>query len=106
MQQRVILCSLVQREKTDIFQSSCTLDDAFSYYVKLLNSKNVFKPMNRNEFLEICNALETCGLVEISTGKSPGKTRHMVKLIKTTVDEKEFTREISKTEILKNFLTL
>ena len=106
MQQRVILCSLVQREKTDIFQSSCTLDDAFSYYVKLLNSKNVFKPMNRNEFLEICNALETCGLVEISTGKSPGKTRHMVKLIKTTVDEKEFTREIRKTEILKNFLTL
>ena len=106
MQQRVILCSLVQREKTDIFQSSCTLDDAFSYYVKLLNSKNVFKPMNRNEFLEICNALETCGLVEISTGRSPGRTRHMVKLIKTTVDEKEFTREISKTEILKNFLTL
>ncbi|KAG0672474.1 AAA ATPase [Maudiozyma exigua] len=106
MQQKIILCSLVQREKTDIFQSCCTLDDAFSYYFKLLNSKNVFKPMNRNEFLEICNALETCGLVEISTGRSPGKTRHMVKLIKTTVDDKEFTREISKTDILKNFLTL
>ncbi|SMN19411.1 similar to Saccharomyces cerevisiae YJL194W CDC6 Essential ATP-binding protein required for DNA replication [Maudiozyma saulgeensis] len=106
MQQKVILCSLVQREKTDIFQSSCNLDDAFSYYVKLLNNKDVFKPMNRNEFLEICNALETCGLVEINSGRSTGKTKHIVKLIKTTVDEKEFTQEISKTELLKNFLIL
>ena len=106
MQQKVILCSLVQREKTDIFQSSCNLDDAFSYYVKLLNNKDVFKPLNRNEFLEVCNALETCGLVEISNGRSTGKTRHVVKLIKTTVDEKEFTQEISKTELLKHFLIL
>lgn len=106
MQQRILLCVLVQRENTDIFQSSCTLDEAFSYYVKLLHRRNIFKPLNRNEFLEMCNTLETCSLINISNGRSSGKTKHIVKLVKTTVDKTEFTEEMNKTEILKNFITI
>ncbi|GMM54951.1 AAA family ATPase [Maudiozyma humilis] len=106
IQQRVLLCCLVQREKTDVFGSSCTLDEAFTYYVKRLSSSDVFKPLNRNEFTEICNTLETCGLVTLTMGRTTGKTKQLVKMVKTTVDENEFNNEISKTDILKNLLQL
>ena len=106
IQQRVLLCCLVQREKTDVFGSSCTLDEAFVYYAKRLNSSDVFKPLNRNEFIEVCNTLDTCGLVAVTVGRSTGRTKQIVKMIKTTVDDNEFTNEISKTDILKNLLQL
>ncbi|CCF58755.1 hypothetical protein KAFR_0F01580 [Kazachstania africana CBS 2517] len=106
MQQRVMLCSLVHREKLDIFQSHISMDDAFDYYFRLLSKKDVLKPLKRNEFLEMCNTLETCGLVTIIFGKSNGKTKHTVKLIKTNVDEAEFQEEITKIDLLKNFMLI
>ena len=95
---------LVHRQRTDIFQSHCSLDDAYDYYVKLLRRKDSLTPLKRNEFLDICNALETCGVVTIFTGKSSGKTKHLVKMVKATIDDKEFDDEISKSDLLKSFL--
>lgn len=105
MQQRLILCAIVHREKTDIFQTHCSLDDTYDYYVNLLKNKDALTPLKRNEFLETCNALETCGVATIFQGRSTGKTKHAVKLIKSSVDEKEFEEEMSKVEISKRFLT-
>lgn len=104
VQQKLILCSIVHREKTDIFQAHCSLDDTYDYYVNLLKSKNSLAPLRRNEFLETCNALETCGVATIFQGRSRGKTKHVVKLIKSSIDEKEFQEEMGKIEILKSFL--
>ncbi|SCV03329.1 LANO_0G03488g1_1 [Lachancea nothofagi CBS 11611] len=104
MQQRLVLCSLVHRERSEIFQTHTSLDDAYEYYTKLLHQKDTISPLERNEFLEICNALETCGVVSIIQGKSSGKTRHVVKFIKANVDEKEFSDEISKLASLKTYL--
>ncbi|CAL9736239.1 cell division control protein 6 [Monosporozyma servazzii] len=105
MQQRIILCALVNRENIDIFHSSCSLDDAYDYYKEFLERKDsVMKPLKRNEFLEISNNLETCGVVTINHGRSHGKTKHVVKLIKTSLDKKEFEEEISKLDILKRFV--
>lgn len=105
MQQRIILCALVDRENMDIFQSQCSLDDSYDYYKKFVQSRDsVTKPLNRNEFLEIANALQTCGVVAITQGRSSGKTRHTVNLIKTSVDKNEFQEEISKIDILKRFI--
>lgn len=105
MQQRIILCTLVNRESIDVFHNSCSLDDAYDYYKDFLQRRDsVMKPVKRNEFLEISNTLETCGVVTISHGRSHGKTKHIVKLIKTSVDKKEFEEEISKLDILKRFV--
>lgn len=105
VQQKLILCAIVHREKTDIFQAHCSLDDTYDYYVNLLTGKNALAPLKRNEFLETCNALETCGVTTIFQGRSRGKTRHVVRMIKSSVDEKEFQEEMSKIEILRSFLT-
>lgn len=104
MQQRTILCAIVHREKVDIFQTHCSLDDAYDYYVKFLKDKEPLSPLRRNEFLEICSALETCGVVNIFHGKSHGKTKHTVKLIKSCVDERELEQEVGKFEILKKII--
>lgn len=104
MQQRTILCAIVHREKIDIFQTHCSLDDAYDYYVRFLKDKEPLSPLKRNEFLEICNALETCGVVNIFQGKSHGKTKHTVKLIKSCVDERELEQEVGKFEILKKII--
>lgn len=104
MQQRTILCAIVHREKIDIFQTHCSLDEAYDYYVKFLKNKETLTPLRRNEFLEICNALETCGVVNIFQGRSHGKTKHVVKLIKACVDEKELEQEVGKFEILKRII--
>lgn len=105
MQQRIILCAIVHREKMDIFQAHCSLDDTYDYYVNLMRSRDALTPLKRNEFLEICNALETCGVATIFQGKSQGKTKHLVKLIKSSIDEQEFEDEIGKVELLKRFIT-
>ena len=105
VQQKLILCAIVHREKTDIFQAHCSLDDTYDYYVNLLTGKNALAPLKRNEFLETCNALETCGVTTIFQGRSRGKTRHVVRMIKSSVDEKEFQEEMSKIQILRSFLT-
>ncbi|QLG71546.1 hypothetical protein HG535_0B05900 [Zygotorulaspora mrakii] len=104
MQQKMVLCAIVHREKLDIFQSHCSLDDTYDYYVNLMKKRDSLSPLKRNEFLEICNALETCGVATIFQGKSQGKTRHLTKLIKSSVDTKEFEDEISKIELLKNLI--
>ncbi|SCU95988.1 LAFA_0G03598g1_1 [Lachancea sp. 'fantastica'] len=104
MQQRLVLCSLIHREKSDIFQTQTSLDEAYEYYARLLHQKDTISPLERNEFLEICNALETCGVVNIVQGKSQGKTRHIVRFIRSNVDKKEFTDEISKMQSLKTYL--
>lgn len=104
MQQRLILCAIVHREKTDIFQTHCSLDDTYDYYVNLLKNKDALTPLKRNEFLETCNALETCGVTTIFLGRSTGKTKHSVRLIKSSIDEKEFEEEMSKVELLRRFL--
>lgn len=104
MQQRTILCAIVHREKIDIFQTHCSLDDAYDYYIKFLKGKESLSPLKRNEFLEVCNALETCGVVNIFQGKSHGKTKHTVKLIKSCVDERELEQEVGKFEILKKII--
>lgn len=104
MQQRTILCAIVHREKVDIFQTHCSLDEAYDYYVRFLKNKETLTPLKRNEFLEICNALETCGVVNIFQGRSHGKTKHIVKLIKACVDEKELEQEVGKFDILKRII--
>ncbi|CAR23937.1 AAA family ATPase CDC6 [Lachancea thermotolerans CBS 6340] len=104
MQQRLVLCSLVHRERSDVFQTQTSLDEAYDYYSKLLNRKDSISPLKRDEFFEICNALETCGVVNIVQGKSSGKTKHIVKFIKANVDKKEFEDEISKLASLKTYL--
>ncbi|SCU99525.1 LAME_0G03510g1_1 [Lachancea meyersii CBS 8951] len=104
MQQRLVLCSLVHRERSDIFQTQTSLDEAYEYYTRLLRQKDTISPLERSEFLEICNALETCGVVNIVQGKSSGKTRHIVRLIRSNVDKKEFSDEISKMPSLKSYL--
>lgn len=105
MQQKIVLCTLVHREKIDIFQPHCSLDDSYDYYARLLRIKDTLTPLKRNEFLESCNALETCGVVNIFQGRSSGKTKHMVKMIKSTIDDQEFDSEIRKIDLLKPFLT-
>ena len=104
MQQQLVLCSLVHREKIDLFQTQTSLDEAYDYYSKLLSRKDNISPLKRNEYFEICNALETCGVVNIVQGKSTGKTKHVVKLIKANVDKQEFEDEIKKVASLKNYL--
>ncbi|CCK69331.1 AAA family ATPase CDC6 KNAG_0C02200 [Huiozyma naganishii CBS 8797] len=104
LQQKIILCTLVHRENTDVFQSYCSIDDAYDYYCKFVAKRDALKPLKRNEFYEISNALETCGVVTVSQGKVPGKTKQVVKMIKTNIDEKEFEEEVGKMEILKRFL--
>ncbi|SCV00856.1 LAMI_0G07756g1_1 [Lachancea mirantina] len=104
MQQRLVLCSLVHREKYDIFETQCSLDDAYSYYAKLLQQRDSISPLQRNEFLEICSALESCGVVTMASGRSSGKTKQVVKLIKSNVDEMEFSSEIGKQTLLKNLI--
>lgn len=105
MQQRIILCSLVNRESIDVFHNSCSLDDAFDYYKQFLQRRDsVMKPLNRNEFIEIANNLETCGVVTMSHGRAVGKTKHIVKMIQTSIDKNEFEEEIRKMDILKRFI--
>ncbi|CCE63443.1 hypothetical protein TPHA_0E03530 [Tetrapisispora phaffii CBS 4417] len=104
MQQKILLCTLMHREKSDIFQTHCTLDDAYDYYTKMLKAKNSLAPLKRNEFLESCNALETCGVVNIFEFKKHGKTKYFGKMVKTSVDIEEFETEITKVDLLKSFL--
>ncbi|SCU96953.1 LADA_0H03664g1_1 [Lachancea dasiensis] len=104
MQQRLVLCSLVHREKSDIFQTQASLDESYEYYSRLLHQRDTISPLERNEFFEVCNALETCGVVNIVQGKSSGRTKHIVKFIKANVDKKEFSDEISKLASLKTYL--
>lgn len=104
VQQKLILCAIVHRENTDIFQAHCSLDDTYDYYVNLLKNKDALAPLKRNEFLETCNALETCGVTTIFQGRSRGKTKHVVRMIKSSIDEKEFQDEMKKVDILKSFL--
>lgn len=106
MQQRIVLCTLIHRQKIDIFQGHCTIDDAYDYYLKLLRGSENFVALKRNEFLEICNALEMMGVATITTGRISGKRRGMVKLIKGTVDNNEFNQEMSKFDILKELLII
>lgn len=106
MQQRIVLCTLIHRQKIDIFQGHCTIDDAYDYYLKLLRGSENFVALKRNEFLEICNALEMMGVATITTGRISGKRRGMVKLIKGTVDNNEFKQEMSKFDILKELLII
>ena len=104
IQQKIVLCALVSREKADIFQSYCSLDDAYAYYVKIMESRDLLKPLKRNEFVEVCSALETCGLCRIFRGRTQGKTKHTTNQVKTTIDVKELEEEASKIDILKRFL--
>lgn len=106
MQQKIVLCAIVHREKTDIFQTHCSLDDTYDYYVNLMKTKDSLSPLKRNEFFEICNALETCGVATIFQGRSQGKTKHLTRLIKSSVDPNEFEDEISKIELLKRFISI
>ena len=103
IQQKIVLCVLVSREKADIFQSYCSLDDAYAYYVKIMESRDLLKPLKRNEFVEVCSALETCGLCRIFRGRTQGKTKHTTNQVKTTIDVKELEEEASKIDILKRF---
>ncbi|AET41426.1 AAA family ATPase CDC6 Ecym_8135 [Eremothecium cymbalariae DBVPG len=101
MQQKVVLCALVHREKSDLYKARCSIDDAYDYYSKLLSGTIALNPLKRNEFLESCDALELCGVVSIETGKYGRKAKQSVKLIKSTIDEKEFQDEVSKVDLLK-----
>ncbi|CCH60810.1 hypothetical protein TBLA_0D03100 [Henningerozyma blattae CBS 6284] len=103
MQQKLVLCALMHRENTDIFQSHCTIDDSFQYYIKLMNRQEI-SPLKRSEYLEICNALESNSSIEIIDGRSSGKLKTRIKLIRCRIDNKEFIDEMSKFDILKRFL--
>ncbi|KAL3241196.1 AAA family ATPase CDC6 [Nakaseomyces bracarensis] len=104
MQQRIVLCSLIHRQKVDIFQAQCTIDEAYDYYIKLLGRSENFVALRRNEFLEICNALEMMGVATIFNGRVSGKRRPISKFIKGTVDQNEFNQEMSKFELLKDLM--
>lgn len=105
MQQRIILCSLVNRESIDVFHNNCSLDTAYDYYKQFLKRRDsVMKPLNRNEFIEIANNLETCGVVTMNHGRATGRTKHVVKMIQTSIDTNEFEEEIRKMDILKRFI--
>ncbi|AGO10890.1 AaceriAFR621Cp [[Ashbya] aceris (nom. inval.)] len=104
LQQKIVLCALVHREKSDLFQTQCTIDDAYDYYTKLLSDTIALNPLNRNEFLESCDTLEMYGVASIENGKHGKKAKQLVKLIKSTVDEKEFHDEICKMDLLKKLI--
>ena len=46
--------------------------------------------------MEVCSALETCGLCRIFRGRTQGKTKHTTNQVKTTIDVKELEEEASK----------
>lgn len=104
MQQRIVLCSLIHRQRVDIFQGQCTIDEAYDYYVKLLGRNENFVALKRNEFLEICNALEMMGVANIFNGRISGKRRPISRFIKATVDQNEFNQEMSRFELLKDLM--
>lgn len=104
MQQRIMLCALKHRENFDIFQSECSMDDGYDYYVKFLRDRDSLYPLKRTEFFEMANTLESCGVVTITHGRASGKTRQQIRLIKTCIDQKEFEKEVSKYDILKRFI--
>ncbi|AMD22054.1 HGL286Wp [Eremothecium sinecaudum] len=104
MQQKMVLCALVNRENYAADQGRCSIDDAYDYYSKLLSSTVAINPLKRKEFLESCDALEMCGVVSIEKGKHGKKAKQLVRLIKCTVDEKEFHDEVSKVELLKRLI--
>lgn len=100
-QQKMVLCAIVHREKYDINQGRCSIDDAYDYYSKLLLRTVALNPLERKEFFESCDALEMCGVVSIEHGKSGKKAKQLVKLIKSTVDIKKLNVEISKVDLLR-----
>ncbi|EDO18981.1 hypothetical protein Kpol_2002p52 [Vanderwaltozyma polyspora DSM 70294] len=104
LQQKIVLCSLVHREKSSIFQAHCSVDEAYDYYSTLLKKKDTLTPLKRDEFMESCNALETCGVASIFSTRAQGKTRHKMKAIKSTIDNKELNIEIEKIDLLKPFM--
>lgn len=104
MQQRIMLCALKHRENFDIFQSECSMDDGYDYYVKFLRDRDSLNPLKRTEFFEMANTLESCGVVTVTHGRASGKTKQQIRLIKTCIDQKEFEEEISKYDMLKKFI--
>lgn len=104
IQQKIILCSLVHKEKFDIEQSICSIDNAYDYYVKLLNKTGVINPLTRNEFLESCNALQMFGVANIENSKTKRIYPAMFKTIKSSIVEAELQEEISKIDLLRRLL--
>ncbi|CDO92816.1 unnamed protein product [Kluyveromyces dobzhanskii CBS 2104] len=104
IQQKIILCSLVHREKSDLNQCLCTVEQSYDYYVKLLKKTDVMKPLSKAEFFESCNSLQSCGVVLIEFTKKKLLPSGVAKTIKSTVIETELQEEISKIDLLKRLL--
>lgn len=104
IQHKIVLCSLVHRERFDLHQCICTIDEAYDYYVKLLRRTEVMKPLSKTEFLESCNSLQTCGVVIIDFSRKRNIQSASQKTIKSSVIEAELQEEISKIELLKRLL--
>lgn len=101
IQQKLILCTIIQSLKLN---SDATIDESFDHYVKAITKTDTLAPLQRNEFLEICTILETCGLVSIKKTKCKGKTKRLVDKINVDLDMREFYDEMTKISILKPFL--
>jgi cell division control protein 6 len=101
IQQKLILCTIIQSLKLN---SDATIDESFDHYIKAITKTDTLAPLQRNEFLEICTILETCGLVSIKKTKCKGKTKRFVDKIDVDLDMREFYDEMTKISILKPFL--
>ncbi|EJS43201.1 cdc6p [Saccharomyces arboricola H-6] len=101
IQQKLILCTVIQSLKVN---SDATIDESFDHYIKAITKTDTLAPLQRNEFLEICTILETCGLVSIKKTKCKGKTKRFVDKIDVDLDMREFYDEMTKITILKPFL--
>lgn len=101
IQQKLILCTIIQSLKIN---SDATMDESFDHYIKVITKTDTLAPLQRNEFLEICTILETCGLVSIKKTKCKGKTKRFVDKIDVDLDMREFYDEMTKISILKPFL--
>lgn len=104
IQQKIILCSLVHRERFDLNKCLCTVEEAYDYYVKLLKRTDVMKPLSKAEFFESCYSLQSSGVALIEFTKKKLLPSGAAKTIKSTVIGTELQEEISKIDLLKRLL--
>lgn len=105
VQQKVVLCCIVNKEKYDLFRGKNTIDEVYDYYTKLLQKSGVMNPLGRSEFYESCNALQTFGVVSIEKKRTKrNRETELTNIIKSLVDDNEFIEEIGKLELLKRLL--
>lgn len=103
MQQKLVLCSIINRETTDLFHESCNIDDSYEYYFELLRKREI-SPLLKSEYLEVLESLNTHGVIGLGNTKKFSSRSPRERLVKSNVERKELENEVQKIDILRSLL--